>query len=137
MNATSNTIRPVPTLDEFLARCNGEGRNKARARTFDESDFLAYAAAIAEAQRAALEAQPFYAEADAGGVAKAYMKNNWNVHTAQWGVWVDPETLTVAHVCGRERLNTNGNVGCARPYGERRYHQDWERAAKALDASHA
>lgn len=115
------TIIPC-ALDEFLRLANNWGR--ARKRLFDTHDYTRFNTAFMKASEAKRHGLSYYAEDDAGSVANAY----GNVTTtAQWGVWIDPQTHEVKTFVGRVRISGQ-HVPCPYYGGTRQYLADWRKA---------
>jgi hypothetical protein len=108
------------TEEQFLTAANG----KANVRTFLPGDYDAYLQALRDARKAAKKVEPFYATGDTGGVANAY---KYMTETAQWAVWVAPDTHAVIHAVLRVRIHGR-NVPCPFYGGERGYLASWRKA---------
>ncbi len=108
----------IPTPEEFAAVSG-----RARCRTFGEADYQTLIAKIAEAQIAAEKNEPYYFEADCGGVSKSYLKRG-SAETDIMGVWNEPG-VGVQIKYARVRVNGNGSAPCARYGGKPRYMSDW------------
>ena len=102
----------------FLTKANG---NK-RTRLFSQEDYHRFCRAFGAAREAASEGKPYYEEDDEGAVSKSY--GYW-ADTAQWAVWVEPETLEVIVHIGRAKCVDN--VSCARHGGMPKYQADWKK----------
>ena len=114
----------VPSLKTFLEL----GNKRARTRIFDHSDYKEFCFHWRKAQRSARKGLPYFFDWDAGGVANCY---GYSASTAQWGVWVCPETRKARWLI--HRVSANGrSVKRAYMYGERGYLQDFH-AAQELD----
>lgn len=107
-----------PSESEFFAACNG---NK-RYRLFGEFEYIAFRAALEEAERCASARKPYYWAETAGGVAK---KRRRVSTTARCGVYTTPEG-EVEVVYDRVRVSSR-TVKCIYEGGEQAY-RSWFRS---------
>lgn len=104
--------------EEFFLLAN----ERAKVRIFEERDYNAYCEAYQKAEKAAINGQPYYADANAGGVANSY---GYRTSSARWGVWVTNDKEVEDKV---DRYSICSSwVSHSYPWGERKYFSDFRK----------
>jgi len=106
----------------FDAQANGTGRNRARTRKFDETDYSYWLEAVATAVECAAKRQACFFEYDAGSVSAKKYKYPYS--TARCWAYARSDGTVCAGV-DRPKCWPGNRVACVYAGGERAYNADF------------